>query len=310
MSAKAKVFIVLLIGLMSLTACKNNTPVPTNIPVDVPSMEAPAVMDTETTLPTEVPTATPVPLPAAATVNGEPIFVADYEEEYERFLVGAVASGVEYDEVTGRAIVLEDMIVTLLLAQGARDAGYELTDAAYTERLNYVISEAGGEAVFQDWLVKNKYTAESFKRLYWRSLEAEWMKQQLFSEIPLEVDHIRARQIMVQTSALAESIYAQLEAGADFATIAWLYDPISGGELGWFPQHYLVLKEVEDAVFLLEAGQYTPVLETEYGYQIIQVMERGPRHLTQDAMISYQNRILSEWVSKQKNQSDLVILTD
>jgi parvulin-like peptidyl-prolyl isomerase len=68
------------------------------------------------------------------------------------------------------------------------------------------------------------------------------------------------------------------------------------------------LPEVEEAVFMLEPEEYTPVLDTVYGYQIIQVMERDVRNLTQAALLTHQNLALSNWVSENKNQSDIKIL--
>ncbi|MAT43447.1 MAG: hypothetical protein CL609_14015 [Anaerolineaceae bacterium] len=260
------------------------------------------------TIATEVPTPTSTPLPAAAMVNGEAVLVSDFEEEYLRLLDGIALSQKDIDEDTGRAIVLEDMIVTTLLAQNARAAGYEVTEEFYQDRLNLVISEAGGEDVFNQWLGDNHYSQESFHRLYRLSLEAGWMKEKIIGEVPLEAEQVRARQIMVQSKTLADQIYQQLETGADFATIARIYDPISGGELGWFPRNTLVIPGVEEAVFILEPDEYTPVLETDYGYQIIQVMERGVRNLTQDALLIYQNQALRHWVEEHKNQSDIKIL--
>lgn len=296
-----------LLLLLGIAACSRNTIPTLTIPTEggeALETNFPAVTTaTETTVPT--PTSTPVP--AAATVNGEIIPLADFEEEYLRFLDGQVSETNLVDEATGRAIVLEDMIVNTLLAQAARNDGFTLTEEYYQERLNEVIELAGGETVFNTWLSDNHYQAESFRRLYALSLEAAWMKEKIINQVPVEAEQIRARQIIVQTSTLAEMLYAQLEAGADFATLAWAYDPISGGELGWFPRNTLVLPDIEQAVFGLEPNQYTPILETDYGYQIIQVMERGVRPLSQEAILIYQSRALEDWVTTSKNQSDLEI---
>jgi parvulin-like peptidyl-prolyl isomerase len=113
---------------------------------------------------------------------------------------------------------------------------------------------------------------------------------------------------MVQSKTLADQIYQQLETGADFATLSRIYDPISGGELGWFPKNTLVLPDIEEAVFILEPGEYTPVLNTAYGYQIIQVMERGVRSLTQSALLTLQKQALTNWITENKNQSEIKVL--
>ncbi len=295
-------------SLWGLSACTPNqaTTLPEG-PEPTQGTQSPQGAETVLSTETTVPTPTITPLPAAALVNGEAVLISDFEEEYQRFLDGFDFGKQNIDEETGRAIVLEDMIVTTLLAQGARAAGYELTDELFQERLNLVISEAGGEEVFNQWVRDNHYSEESFQRLYRLSLEAGWMKEKIIGDVPMEAEQVRARQIMVQSKTLADQIYQQLETGADFATIARIYDPISGGELGWFPQNTLVIPGVEEAVFVLEPDEYTPVLDTDYGYQIIQVMERGVRSLTQDALLNYQNQTLRNWVEEHKNQSDIKI---
>ncbi len=298
-------FALLLIGF-GLIGCtqRNNTPSP------IQTMEATQeTQNLSENFATETPQPTPTntPVPAAAKVNAEIVPLADFEEEYLRFLDGQGNNPDAVDETTGRAIVLEDMIDTTLLAQGAREAGFELTDQYYQERLNLVIEKAGGDEVFNTWLNDNHYSQESFHRFYALSLEASWMKEQIIEAVPLQADQIRARQIIVQTSSLADTVYSQLQAGADFATLAWAYDPISGGELGWFPRNTLVLPDVEEAVFVLEPEQYTPILETDYGYQIIQVMERGVQPLSREALLIYQSQALEDWVTSKKNESALEI---
>ncbi len=44
----------------------------------------------------------------------------------------------------------------------------------------------------------------------------------------------------------------QLQAGADFATLAYRYDPLTGGDLGWFPRGVLTQPAVEEAAFSLQ----------------------------------------------------------
>lgn len=66
--------------------------------------------------------------------------------------------------------------------------------------------------------------------------------------------------------------------GSKFSTIALLYseDPGSakkGGELGFFSRGDMV-SEFENAAFALQDGEISPVIETQYGFHIIQMIER------------------------------------
>jgi peptidyl-prolyl cis-trans isomerase SurA len=66
--------------------------------------------------------------------------------------------------------------------------------------------------------------------------------------------------------------------GSKFSTLALLYseDPVSakkGGELGFFSRGDMV-SEFENAAFALQDGEISPVIETQYGFHIIQMIER------------------------------------
>ena len=76
----------------------------------------------------------------------------------------------------------------------------------------------------------------------------------------------------------AESFRARIKAGEDFGTLARLYseDPGSaaeGGDLGFMERTSLV-KEFAAMAFKLKAGELSPVFESEFGFHVLQVMER------------------------------------
>lgn len=73
----------------------------------------------------------------------------------------------------------------------------------------------------------------------------------------------------------AEDILKRVRAGEDFAALAKQYsdDPGSNekvGDLGWFGRGQMV-KEFEDAAFALKDNQISDIVETPYGFHIIQV---------------------------------------
>jgi peptidyl-prolyl cis-trans isomerase C len=80
--------------------------------------------------------------------------------------------------------------------------------------------------------------------------------------------------------AKAESILKDVKAGKDFAALAKAYseDPGSapnGGDLGFFPKGQMV-PPFEASAFGLKPGSVSDLVETDFGYHIIKVIEKQP----------------------------------
>jgi peptidyl-prolyl cis-trans isomerase D len=107
-------------------------------------------------------------------------------------------------------------------------------------------------------------------------------------------ERVHARHILLSTAnkpkdevpkiqAQAEALLKQIKSGGDFAELAKKnsQDPGSaqkGGDLGWVSRGQMV-KNFEDAVFTLKLNEISNVVPTEYGFHIIQVLEKQPAHL-------------------------------
>jgi peptidyl-prolyl cis-trans isomerase C len=76
--------------------------------------------------------------------------------------------------------------------------------------------------------------------------------------------------------AQAEEIRREILGGADFAEAARRHSNCpskeKGGDLGFFTRKRMV-KSFEKAAFSQTIGEIGPVVETQYGYHIIQVLE-------------------------------------
>jgi peptidyl-prolyl cis-trans isomerase SurA len=75
-----------------------------------------------------------------------------------------------------------------------------------------------------------------------------------------------------------EDLRTRAKAGQDFGTLARLYSQdtqsaVEGGDLG-FQDRGTFVKEFTAMAFKLKAGEISPVFETEYGFHVLQVIER------------------------------------
>jgi peptidyl-prolyl cis-trans isomerase C len=91
-------------------------------------------------------------------------------------------------------------------------------------------------------------------------------------------EEVHARHILVPTEQEARDIEAALKGGADFAKLAKdkSKDPSgasNGGDLGWFTKDQMV-PEFADAAFKLPKGQISDPVHTQFGWHIIEVVDR------------------------------------
>jgi len=90
-------------------------------------------------------------------------------------------------------------------------------------------------------------------------------------------DEFNASHILVETEEDALSVKAELDAGADFSTLAKERSTgpsgPSGGSLGWFSKGRMV-PEFETAVLTLKSGEISAPVKTQFGWHVIILNER------------------------------------
>lgn len=92
---------------------------------------------------------------------------------------------------------------------------------------------------------------------------------------------VKARHILVRTSAEAEKVRKEAQGGAQFEDLAKKYSTDAGtkhkgGELGWFARGKMV-PPFEKAAFEARVGEIIGPVQTIHGYHIIEVQERSDR---------------------------------
>lgn len=181
----------------------------------------------------------------------------DQKAEY-RFLKKENKTLDEYkDELRKEAFkdaeALKDQVASDKL-QKAKEAAVTMTDAELTDSYS--------EVQASHILISSKKMAENAQKS---------AKPGQTSQTPVDGDALAKQK--------ADDLLAQIQKGADFATLAKANsdDPGSaakGGDLGWFKRGMMV-PEFDTAVFQLQPGQVTTApVKTDFGYHIIKVIAK------------------------------------
>ncbi|HWQ46037.1 MAG TPA: peptidylprolyl isomerase, partial [Longilinea sp.] len=256
-------------------------------------------------LPTSTPEPpTPTPQPMAVVVNGEGVPLVEYQASLLQYQQALAAGGQTQSDADQQEAVLQDLVNQTLLSQGAEEQGYTVDDATVQLHIDALVTQLGGQDALNTWMAQYGYDENSFRQALRRSIAATWMRDQITSAVPAEVEQVHARQILLLSQDLANEVYAALEAGADFATQAYYYDSLTGGDLGWFPRRYLTQLSIEDAAFSLEVGQYSQVIDTDFGYHIIYVIDHQSSYpLTEDARLTLMRQALQYWIDQRRTSA-------
>jgi parvulin-like peptidyl-prolyl isomerase len=257
------------------------------------------------------PTATPEPL--AASVNGEPIRLVDFEQEVLRFESAKVDSGTDLATLGEyRTQVLQALIDRRLLAQGAVEHGMVVTQDELDQSIENLATELGGNEAMGVWLATVGYTLEGFISALSEEMLAAKMIDLIVAEAPEVSLQVHARHILVTSVEEAERIRELLLSGEDFADLARQYSldastRPAGGDLSWFPRGYLLIPEVEEAAFSLEPGEISEVVTSILGFHIVQTLERMERELEPEPYRQLREMMVEEWLSAQHQAGEIQI---
>jgi parvulin-like peptidyl-prolyl isomerase len=224
-------------------------------------------------------------------------------------LAAQAALGKTPDLGEARKQVLEDLVDRALLAQAAAEDGFQVDDSALQARIEHLAAQIGGAQALKDWQAAHGYSEISFRSDLRLELSAAWQRDQVIGQVPAAADQVHVRQILVPSQEGAAKVLTQVQSGTEFATLAFKYDPVSGGDLGWFPQGYLDIAEIETAAFALQPDQTSGIIQSKVGYHVIQVVERDPeRPLNSDQRLVLQKKVLRGWLDARRASSQIVVM--
>jgi len=149
-------------------------------------------------------------------------------------------------------------------------------------------------------------------------LYREKLLEEIAKETPRAEEQVWARHILVDTEAEATATYQLLTSGVDFAKLAQNSSKdtgsgANGGDLGWFGKGAMVA-EFEQAAFSQEIGEIGKPVQSQFGYHIIQVIDRQELPLTADQYEQNRQTAFTDWLTKTsadaKTAGTLVIFED
>ena len=202
------------------------------------------------------------------------------------------------------------MIDLKLLAQGAKEVGFEGDQEQIDTRITDIIASLGSQEAFESWLGGNFYNLDSFRRALEEEILAAEMVSSITAAVPRTSEQNHARHILVATQDEAENLRTRILAGEEFGKIAQEFSidaitrPVSG-DLGWFPEGYLLWPEVNLVLSELAPGELSQVIQTELGYHLVELLERGEHQLDYDAWLFLQEKAVQDWIAEQRELKDI-----
>lgn len=253
---------------------------------------------------------------SVAKVNGTAITRQEFDREMNMIQQRQAASGQPLDRsmlMKWQEKILEGLIERELLNQETQKAGIKATTELVDNQMNEIRKRFPDEKTFEKALADMGLSdAELRSRIEKEQAIQTWIETNFFEkstvseeetkayydahpEMFVQPESVRARHILIKVDPKAadtekagarkkiEEIQKKLKEGGDFEALAKEFSDCpsraQGGDLGQFAKGRMV-KPFEEAAFSLPVGQVSPIVETTFGYHLIEVLERKPESKT------------------------------
>jgi parvulin-like peptidyl-prolyl isomerase len=153
------------------------------------------------------------------------------------------------------------------------------------------------------------------KDQYEQIFETELLRKKLMeavtSDVSQEQEQVWARHILMATETEAQAVIERLNNGEDFGDLAAKLSTdtgsgASGGDLGWFGKGAMVAP-FEEAAFGLQVGEISVPVESEFGWHIIQVIDRATLPLTASEYEQARQAAFDEFLTNLREESEITI---
>jgi peptidyl-prolyl cis-trans isomerase C len=212
-----------------------------------------------------------------ATVDDEDISTGELQDELDKlppYLKGRVSTP------EGRKEFLDNLLTRRALMHEAKTTGIE-SDPQIQKQINEYKERLILQKLMQENIEKEPQVSDDEIKKYFDSHPEEFK----------ESEQVRARHILIKTDgnatpqqkaeakAKAEKLLARAKKGEDFEKLAKenSQDPGSasrGGDLGFFPKGRMAPAFEASAFAMKKPGQLSGVVETQFGFHVIQYVDR------------------------------------
>jgi peptidyl-prolyl cis-trans isomerase C len=247
-----------------------------------------------------------------AIVNGTKIPASDVDRKIEMIKkrYSEMGTPIPQDQLAGmKEKLINNLVEQELLYQECQAQGFTVDDVAVETDFDNFKKQFKSEEDYQKQIKDLNYTEDVLKSQIKKTKAIQQLiEKNVISAIVIpdsdlkayydshpdefkQPERARARHILVKVDANAseadkatarkkiEGIQAQLKKGGDFAKLATENSDCpskkNGGDLGFFTRGQMV-KPFEDAAFSLKPGGTSGIVETQFGYHIIQLEEKEP----------------------------------
>ncbi len=244
----------------------------------------------------------------AAVVGKNIVKYSDIERSYAQMRVRSGAG----DAFKNRCAILENLILSQLLVHKGEVDSVEVSDDDVKQYLDYYLKadlrQYGSKEALRE---ATGFTYDELKEQYERMIRNNLLSRRVEYQItenvkvtpaevttffnslpadslPMMPERYELSEIVIEPAISEEErdrvrtelagLRERVLKGEKFSMLATLYsqDPGSakkGGELGFFSRGEMV-GEFESAAFALKPGEVSPIIETQFGFHIIQLIER------------------------------------
>ncbi len=267
-----------------------------------------------------------------AVVGNNAILLSDVENQYNQ-----TPNKGNYENIDLKCSILEELIYQNFLLHQAELDSVTVSDkeveSELDRRLRYFISQLGSEKKLEEYFNKNILDIKAdLRKSLRKQMIAERMQEKVVGKIkvtpsdvriffkslpedsiPIVEEHLEYQQIVIypvvsdkdklEAKEKLENIRNRIIKGESFNTLAVLYseDPgsaLKGGELGFFSRSDMV-PEFSGAAFKLKEREVSPIVETDFGFHIIQLIEKrgeliNARHILLTVKSSFEEQIKAQ----------------